>query len=141
MANNVIILIARALLAFMFIMSGIGKFADPASTAGMIEQAGLPAATALNYLAAIFETLAGLAILTGFYTRIAAYALAAFCVFTALVFHNGAIAIPGFPDAANGLLTVFNQLLMFKNFAIAGGFLVLAVYGPGTLSIDARRKA
>lgn len=32
MSNNVIILIARILLSFMFIFAGFGKLTDPAST-------------------------------------------------------------------------------------------------------------
>ena len=89
----------------------------------------------------IFELVAGIFVLVGFQTRIAAYLLAAFSVFTALVFHSGTIAIEGFPDGANGLLTVFNGLMMWKNITIAGGFLVLAAFGPGAYSIDARSAA
>lgn len=104
----------------------------------MITGAGWPAATALAYLAGLFELVAGLAILVGFQTRIASYLLAAFCVVTAFVFHSGAINVPDFPPAANGLLTVFNQIMMMKNVTIAGAFLVLAGFGPGALSLDAR---
>ena len=96
---------------------------------------------ALAYLAGIFELVAGIFILVGFQTRIAAYLLAAFSVFTALVFHSGSINVPDFPEGANGLLTVFNGLMMWKNITIAGGFLVLAAFGPGALSIDGRRAA
>lgn len=138
MQQSVIVLLGRILLAFMFIPAGFGKLMDVSATVGMITNAGLPAATALAYAAGLFELIAGLAILVGFQTRIAAYLLAVFCAFTALVFHSGAINIPDFPAAANGLLSVFNQLMMMKNLAIAGGFLVLAAFGPGSLSVDAR---
>ena len=137
--NNLLLLLARILLSVMFVMAGFGKFADPASTAGMIAQAGLPAATALTYLAGLFELVAGLAVLVGFQTRIAAILLALFCAFTAFMFHSGAINIPDFPAAANGLLTMFNGLMMMKNLAIAGGFLGLAVAGAGAWSIDGYR--
>lgn len=138
MSQNVIVLIGRILLSLIFIISGFSKLTDPSSTVGMIANAGWPAATLLAYLAGIFELAAGLAVLVGFQTRIASYLLAAFCLVTAFVFHGGAINIPGFPDAANGLLTVFNQIMMMKNITIAGAFLVLAAFGPGTLSLDAR---
>ena len=141
MPHNVVVLVGRILLSAMFILSGYPKLLDPSGTAGMIAGAGLPAATALAYLAGIFELVAGIFVLVGFQTRIAAYLLAAFSVFTALVFHSGTIAIEGFPDGANGLLTVFNGLMMWKNITIAGGFLLLAAFGPGALSIDARRSA
>ena len=141
MQQNAVVLVGRILLALMFIISGFPKLMDPSGTAGMITNAGLPVATALAYLAGLFEVVAALFVLVGFQTRIAAYLLAAFSVFTALVFHSGSINIPDFPEGANGLLTVFNGLMMWKNITIAGGFLVLAAFGPGAISLDARRGA
>ena len=139
--QHILVLAGRILLALMFITAGYPKLLDPSGTAGMISGAGLPAATLLAYLAGLFELVAGLFILVGFQTRIAAVLLAAFSVFTALVFHSGSINIPDFPEGANGLLTVFNGLMMWKNITIAGGFLVLAAFGPGSISVDARRGA
>jgi len=139
MTNNVLLLVGRIGLSAIFIVSGLMKFADIAGTAGYISSAGLPAAVLLAWLSGAFETLAGLAILTGFFTRYAAWLLAAFCVFTAFVFHAGPIAMAGFPDAANAMLTQFNQVMMMKNIAMAGGFLALSIAGPGVWSLDARR--
>ncbi len=125
MSNSALLLLARILLSFMFIMSGLSKFGDIAGTAGYIGSVGLPAATALAWLTAIFETLAGIAVLVGFQTRIAALLLAAFCVVAAFLFHAD------FADQA--------QMISFmKNLTIAGGFLTLWVAGPGTISLDAR---
>ena len=58
--QNIVILVARILLSFIFIYSGFGKLTDPAGTAGMIAGAGLPASTALTYLAGLFELVTGL---------------------------------------------------------------------------------
>jgi putative oxidoreductase len=137
--NNALLLAARVLLSVMFVMAGASKLVDPSQTAGMITGAGLPAASALAYLAGLFELVAGLAVLVGFQTKIAALLLAAFTVFTALVFHSGAINIPGFAPEANGLLTVFNGLMMWKNITISGGFVGLAAAGAGAWSIDGYR--
>jgi putative oxidoreductase len=139
MSNSVLILIARILLSFIFILSGFGKLADPAATAGMITGAGLPAATALAYLAGLFELVAGLAILVGFQTKIAAWALAAFCVFTGVVFHSGTVAVEGWPDAALGWINTLNQIMLMKNITLAGGYILLAAFGAGSISVDARR--
>lgn len=139
MPQNVVILVGRILLSAMFILAGYPKLLDPSGTAGMIAGAGLPAATALAYLAGLFELVAGLFILVGFQTKITAYLLAAFCAFTALVFHGSPINVPDFPDGANMMLSMFNSLMMMKNLTIAGGFLVLAAFGPGALSVDAHR--
>ncbi|MGE0502851.1 MAG: DoxX family protein [Rhizobiaceae bacterium] len=128
MQNSLVLLIARVLLSFMFIMAGLQKFGAIEGTAGYISSVGLPAGTALAWLSAIFETLAGIAILVGFQTRIAAWALAAFCVFTAFMFHY----VPG---------DMMQTMIMTKNLTIAGGFLALSVAGAGAWSVDARRGA
>ena len=126
MNNNVTLLISRVLIAFIFIMAGLNKFPAIEGTAGYIASKGLPAATLLAWAAALFETVAGLMILAGFKTRLTAYALALFCIFTGFVFH--------FDPANQGEFISF-----MKNLAIAGGFLALAVSGPGSYSLDARR--
>ncbi|MCM2472964.1 DoxX family protein [Rhizobium sp. CG5] len=137
--NDLIILVARILLSVMFIMSGFDKLVNPAGTAGMITGAGLPAADLLAYAAGLFELVAGLFVLVGFQTKLTGWALALFCVFTGLVFHSSAINVPDFPAAANGWLTVFNQIMLMKNITLGGAYILLATFGPGAYSIDARR--
>ena len=137
--NNIIILVARILLSFMFIFAGFGKLTDPAGTAGMITGAGLPAATALAYLAGLFEFVAGLAVLVGFQTKIAGRAIALFCIFTGVMFHSGTVAVPGWPDAALGWINTLNGIMLMKNVTLAGAYILLATYGPGLYSVDARR--
>jgi len=137
--NNIIILVARILLSFMFIFAGFGKLADPAGTAGMIAGAGMPAATALAYLAGLFEFVAGLAVLVGFQTKIAGWAIALFCIFTGVMFHSGTVAVPGWPDAALGWINTLNGIMLMKNVTLAGAYILLATYGPGLYSVDARR--
>jgi putative oxidoreductase len=139
--NNAILLVARILLSFIFIMSGFGKLTDPAGTAGMIAGAGLPAATALAYLAGLFELVTGLAVLVGFQVKIVGWALAAFCVFTGAVFHSGTVAVPGWPEAALGWINTLNSIMMMKNFTLAGAYILLATVGAGAYSVDARRGA
>ncbi len=56
-------------------------------------------------------------------TRTVALFTAGFTILTALLFHT---------DFAEGV----NQLMFMKNLTIAGGFIVLAVAGPGGFSID-----
>lgn len=126
--NSLVLLVARILLSVMFILAGVSKFGDIAGTAGYIASVGLPAPTVLAWLAGIFETLAGIAVLVGFMTRLAAWLLATFCVFAGVVFHY----VPG---------DMMQLMIMQKDLTIAGGFLVLAVAGAGAYSIDARRGA
>lgn len=127
MSNSVILLAGRILMAFIFIMAGFGKIAGGiGGTVGYIASVGLPAATLLAWIAAIFELAAGLMILVGFMTRQTAWALAAFCLFTGFVFH--------FQPADQ------MQFISFmKNLAMAGGFLFLTITGAGSISVDAKR--
>ena len=63
----------------------------------------------------------------GWQTRLAALALAAFCILAALLFHTN------FADR--------NQLLHFqKDLAIAGGLLALFALGAGRLSVEGIRR-
>jgi putative oxidoreductase len=65
----------------------------------------------------------GVLVALGLLTQLAALALAGFCLLAALIFHRD------FGDP--------NQTLHFyKNLAIAGGFLVLAAFGPGAWSLQ-----
>jgi putative oxidoreductase len=132
-AQNVSALAGRILLSLIFITSGFGKIAGFAGITGYIASKGLPAASVVAALTILLELGGGLAILFGFLTRWAALALAVFCVLAAVIFH----AYWGIPaDQVMG-----QQINFWKNISIAGGFLVLAAFGPGGISIDAKRAA
>jgi len=119
-------LLARILLSIMFILAGYAKLTGIAGTSGWFGSLGIPAPTAVAVLVGLLEFFGGLAILVGYQTRLAAIALAVFTVAASLVAHLD------FSDQM--------QMLMFqKNMAITGGFLALAAFGAGALSIDGRR--
>jgi putative oxidoreductase len=113
----------RALIASIFLLSGMSKLTDPAGTLAYIESVGLPFPH-LAYLGAIaVEILGALALVLGYRTRLVALVIAAFSIVTAVFFH-AAWADP-------------NQFIhFFKNVAIAGGLLQVAVIGGGRLSLD-----
>ena len=124
--------VGRLLLSIIFILSGFLKLTSIAGTAGYFGSLGLPAPTALAVAVGLLELIGGVLILVGFQTRYVAIVLAVFTVATAFIGHFG----QGGQDAT---LVMMNQAAFLKNLAIAGGFLVLAAFGPGSLSIDARR--
>jgi putative oxidoreductase len=125
------LLVARILLALMFVMSGVSKLTGLEGTAGYIASVGLPMAQVLAVGAGVLEVVAGVMLIVGWQARWAALALAAFTVLASLLFHNF-WAMPKDEQ--------FMQQLMFtKNLAITGGLLFVFAFGPGLLSLDARR--
>ena len=113
----------RFLLAIMFFMSGLTKISQYAGTQGYMEAMGVPGF--LLPLVILTEVLGGLAIILGWKTKYAAFALAGFSIVSAILFHAD------FSNQAE--MTNF-----MKNIAIAGGFLTLFVHGPGAYALDNR---
>jgi putative oxidoreductase len=126
------VLAGRILLGLIFILSGFGKIAGFEGTVGYISSAHLPLPSLVAVLTIVIELGGGLALVTGFYTRQTALVLAVFTVLAGFIFHNFWDA-----DAAQKMAQQINFL---KNLSIAGGMLVLAAFGPGTISVDARRS-
>lgn len=126
MSQNAVVLLGRILLSIIFITAGYGKLTGFSGTVGYFGSIGLPVPALTTALVIALELVGGIAVLLGFFTRPAAYALAAFSVASAFVGHF---------DFADQM----QSIMFMKNLSMAGGFLVLAAFGPGSLSIDARR--
>ena len=123
--NNISLLIGRVLLALIFLLAGINKITGYAGTQAYMEAMGVNAML-LPFVIAL-EIAGGLAIIIGWQTRWAAYALALFTLLAAFLFHFN-------------LSEQMQMILFMKNIAIVGGFLLLSVAGPGLYSLDARRQ-
>lgn len=119
--DDVGLLVARILMPILFITSGWGKITAYAGTQQYMESMGVPGI--LLPLTILLEFGGGLAILFGFLTRTTALFTAVFTLLTALLFHND------FAQADNAIM-------FMKNLTIVGGFLLLAITGPGAFSID-----
>ena len=124
--HNVASLAGRILLSAMFITAGLSKLGEGyAHTQGYMEMMGV--AGGLLPLVIATEVLAGIALLLGFQTRIAAFLLAGFTLLAAVLFHVD------FSDQ-------MQQILFMKNLAITGGLLALAAHGGGALSVNHLRR-
>jgi putative oxidoreductase len=118
-------LIGRLLLALIFLVDGWELLSNYSGSQGYMEAHGVPGQ--LLPLAVLTEVVGGLLVAIGLLSRLAALALAGFCVLTALLFHTN------FADVEH-----LEMVHFMKDLAIAGGFLTLAAHGPGAWSLDAR---
>ena len=119
-------LAGRILLAHIFLLAGLNKITGYSGTQGYMEAMGVPGM--LLPLVILLEVGGALALIVGWQTRWAAYALALFSIVAALIFHSN--------------LSDQTQMILFmKNWALAGGLLVLAANGAGAFSLDGRAKA
>ncbi|RFB89270.1 quinol oxidase [Rhizobium leguminosarum bv. trifolii] len=118
---DVILLLGRLLLSLIFLHEGWSLATNITATIDTFAELGLSAPVAVATIA--LQIGAGLSLATGFLGRLGAFALALFCLATALLFHTN--------------FASQNELLHFeKDLAIAGGMFVLAASGAGSISID-----
>ena len=116
--------VARILLAQIFVLAGMSKITAYAGTQGYMEMMGVPGM--LLPLVIILELGGGLALIAGWQARWVAYALAGFSIVSALIFHNN-------------LADQVQMIMFMKNLAIAGGLLLIAEHGAGAYSLDNRK--
>ena len=124
MRDDIVLLVSRLLLAWIFLHEGAFLLINySASSAGMAKM-GVPAFA--PPLVVALQLIAGAAIAVGWYAGCGAAALGLFCLATAFLFHTN--------------FAVRNELLHFeKDIAIAGGLLVLFAHGAGAWALDVLR--
>jgi putative oxidoreductase len=130
-AQDTLVLIGRALVAWLFIPSGFGKIAGFAGTAGYIASQGVPLPEVSAAIAIAAELGLGLLVLFGFKARWAALGLAIFLAVITPIFHNY--------WAVEAAQQMMQKQSFDKNLAVLGGLLVLAAFGAGRWSLDGMR--
>jgi putative oxidoreductase len=86
--HDIGLVIGRLLLGAMFIVMGFYKFGDIGGVAEWLAEEGLPAATALAWIAATVELGGGILLVVGVYPGPVALALALYLVPATLKFHT-----------------------------------------------------
>lgn len=119
MPNDALTLAGRVLLGLLFLTGALQKGLDPAPAADLLTGRGLPGM--LVWPALAFNALGAACLFLGLWTRVIAVSLALYCMVTSL-FH----LIPDDP---------WQMSIFVKNWAIAGGLLVLAAHGPGRFAL------
>jgi len=130
-------LIARVLVSVVFIVFGFFQFTNiagyttnPAIVKFVAATGGIFAPVVVAYLVAAIDLFCGLLILVGFQTRPATIVLIIFVALN-LIFAHAFWTMEGPARAAN-------QAHFYKNLAVIGALLFLAILGSGRYSLDAR---
>lgn len=131
-SRNFVLLISRVLLVVLFILFGYPKLTGFSGTIQYMTSLGTPAPTLAAAIAVLMEVGASILIIIGFFTRPMAILFAFYTIGTCIIGH-------AYWDILNDdVMMKANMINFYKNVSISGGFLLLAVIGPGTWSIDRR---
>jgi putative oxidoreductase len=121
--------VARCLLAVLFLLSAPGHF--KAQTIAYVAQQGVPFAQVLVPLSGLMALVGGILILLGWRARAGAWLLVAFLVAVTPAMH-------AFWTVPDPMMRMMQFALFMKNLGMAGGLLLIAYWGAGPVSLDAR---
>jgi putative oxidoreductase len=128
--SSVVLLIARLMIAVMFLSSGWDALSNISGTASYFEGLGFPLPTIVALGTGVFEIVMGVLLVAGYQTTIVCVVLALFALAATWMGH--------YPFAFTADPGAFaHKQALVKDIAVAGGLLALALHGGGALSIDA----
>lgn len=110
--NNII---ARVLISSLFLVAAVMKSIKVSAVSGYMESKGIPGI--LIYPLITFEFIIVVSLVFNKYIRTISYLASAFCLISAVIFHN---------DLSNST----QMYMALKNISIAGAFLLLASVFP-----------
>ena len=111
----------RILLSSLFLVEGFKKFFFQEETIMYMEDYGVP--EILFFPSIILEVLFPILLIIGYKTRFSASIMALFTLTVAIIFHTN-------------FENQMELIIFLKDFAIAGGFLIIAANEPKICSID-----
>ena len=111
----------RILLSSLFLIEGVRKFFFQEETIMYMEDYGVP--EILFFPSIILEVLFPILLIIGYKTRFSASIMALFTLTVAIIFHTN-------------FENQMELIIFLKDFAIAGGFLLIAANEPKICSID-----
>lgn len=130
LSRNVLLLIARIAIVLLFIIFGLPKMTGFSGTVQYMAASGVPFPTLFSVVAIIMEVPVAILIVLGFFTRPLAVIFAVYTLITGFIGH------PYWNMTGDAIEP--NMINFYKNVSIAGAFILLAITGPGTISLDRR---
>ena len=129
-ARHLLLLIGRIALVVLFIIFGYPKLTGFSGTVQYMTSLGTPMPMLAAIIAVVMEVPAAILIVLGFFTRPVAVLFVFYTLGTAIIGHH-------YWDMT-GDAVMPNMINFYKNISIAGAFILLAIVGPGALSLDRR---
>ncbi|CAH0209212.1 DoxX family protein [Enterobacter ludwigii] len=129
-ARHLLLLIGRIALVVLFIIFGYPKLTGFSGTVQYMTSLGTPMPMLAAIIAVVMEVPAAILIVLGFFTRPVAVLFVFYTLGTAIIGHH-------YWDMT-GDTVMPNMINFYKNISIAGAFILLAIVGPGALSLDRR---
>lgn len=128
MVSGIANLVARILLAAMFLSSGYSALSDIQATAGYFASLGLEPSALVAWGTGIFELATGVLLVTGLLARPVAIVLALFTLAATYLGHYG--------QGGDAFAVFMHNQALIKDIAVAGGLMLLALLGAGRVSVD-----
>tara|TARA_B100001123_G_scaffold408383_1_gene501525 strand:+ start:587 stop:970 length:384 start_codon:yes stop_codon:yes gene_type:complete len=113
--------LGRLFLSALFLIEGFKKISIQEDVIMYMMDYGVPEIFFIPAL--VLEILFPLLLIVGYKTKWAASVMALFTFAVAIIFHT---------NFSEGM----QMVSFFKDVAIAGGFMIIIVYGPGKISLD-----
>ncbi len=130
MAQGLVSLLARLMIAAIFLASAVGnKIPQFQATANYMQTEGVPNPKLALFGAIGLLLLGGVSVVAGAWTRIGALFLLVFLAAATFYFHD-------FWKFADPTQRQLQTIQFMKNVAIGGGLLALIAYGGGSWSVD-----
>ncbi|PYP51915.1 MAG: DoxX family protein [Gemmatimonadetes bacterium] len=126
-----IVAVGRVLYSLIFLMTILGHFSQ--GYIGYAAQAGVPAAALLVPLSGVIAIAGGLSVALGYQAKLGAWLLVLFLVPVTLAMHN-------FWTVTDPMMRGMQMALFMKNVSMLGAALLIAYFGAGPVSLDARRR-
>ncbi|HDS5227827.1 TPA: DoxX family protein, partial [Enterobacter hormaechei subsp. steigerwaltii] len=124
-SRSFLLLIARIAIVVLFIIFGYPKLTGFSGTVQYMTSLGAPMPMLAAIVAVVMEVPAAILIVLGFFTRPLAVIFVFYTLGTAVIGHH-------YWDMT-GDAVLPNMINFYKNVSIAGGFILLAITGPGAI--------
>ena len=129
--QGAVVVLGRFFFALIFLMAGANHFNK--QTIGYSASQGVPLAAIVVPLSGVLAIAGGLSILLGYRAKLGAWLIVLFLIPVTLMMHK-------FWAVTDPMMAQIQMILFMKNVSMLGGALLIAQFGAGPFSLDARRE-